>query len=48
MTSYLVEVFLLFLYFGNIEQQTPDFPSELQRYPLVDPPNQLRRQTEGC
>ena len=38
---YLIEVFLLLLYFGNIEQQAPHFPSELQRNALIDPPDQL-------
>lgn len=38
---YLVEVFLLLLYFGNIEQQTPHLPSELQGNSLIDPPDQL-------
>lgn len=38
---YLVEVFLLLLYFGDIEQQTPHLPSELQGNSLIDPPHQL-------
>lgn len=38
---YLVEVLLLLLYFGNVEQQTPHLPSELQGNSLIDPPDQL-------
>lgn len=41
MLSYLIEVFLLLLYFGNIEQQTPHLSSELQGNPFIDPPDQL-------
>lgn len=39
---HLVEVLLLLFYFGNVEQQTPHFPSELQGNALVDPPDQLQ------
>lgn len=39
--SYLVKVFLLLLYFGNVEQQTPHLPSELEGNSLIDPPDQL-------
>lgn len=39
--QYLVEVFLLLLDFGNVEQQAPHLPSELQGNSLIDPPGQL-------
>lgn len=40
-SPHLVEVFLFLLYFGNVEQQTPHLPAELQRNSLVDAPDQL-------
>lgn len=43
--SHLVEVFLLLLYFGNVEQQAPHLPSELQGDSLIDPPDQLEGST---
>lgn len=39
--SNLVIVLLLLLDFGNVEQQTPDLPPQLQGNSLIDPPNQL-------
>lgn len=39
--DYLVEVLLLLLYFGDVEQQTPHLPAELQGNSLIDPPDQL-------
>lgn len=39
--KYLVEVLLLLSYFGNVEQQAPHLPSELQGNSLIDPPDQL-------
>lgn len=41
----LIEVFLLFFDFRNVEEQTPHFPSELQRDALIDPPDQLKEKT---
>lgn len=38
---YLVEVLLFLLYFGNVEQQAPHLPSELQGNSLIDPSDQL-------
>lgn len=41
LASYLIEVFLLLLYFGNVKQETPHLPSELQGNSLIDPSDQL-------
>ena len=46
--QYLVEVLLLLLYFGDIEQQTPDLPSQLQGDSLIDPPPQLKHTAGVC
>ena len=43
---HLVEVFLLLLDFGDVEQQTPHLPSELQGDSLIDPPDQLEGNTQ--
>lgn len=43
--SNLVKVLLLLLYFGNVEQETPHLPPQLQRNSLIDPPDQLEGST---
>ncbi len=43
---YLIEVLFLLLDFGDVEQQTPNLTSELQRNSLIDPPRQLHKHTK--